>query len=777
MQLEFIHAGFRARSKPILVIGWRGMTSIEVWAEPEILAMAGAELEVGLTVHPFDEQSQPKDLDVAIVRGASRARELAIRWPDVCVVAVVSSDELSAVDEAVDDFVCAPLNPGELALRITRVVARSERDLRGRLLARAVEFAGDIMEISNPRAVIQYVNPAFTRVLGYTAQQIIGKTPAQLQRSDAHSPEFFKNIDATLSAGKVWSGLLISRDATGNLVHLDSTIAPVSNSRGIVTHHVAVKRDVTERVHRERALEETNKALRKARDAALRANQTKSEFLANMSHELRTPLNAVIGYSELLMEDVEDSPALLSDLKKIHGAGTHLLSLINDVLDMSKIESGKMELDITDVELPTFLESIRATITPLAAKQNNALLLDIQHAPSNARTDTQKLRQVLLNLMSNACKFTTDGKVTLTVTEEPQGWLRLRVQDTGIGLTEEQRSKIFRPFVQADTSTTRKYGGTGLGLAISLRFCEMLGGRIELSSEVGVGSTFEVNLPLNYRPQSFRPKSLTPDGTEALVLVIDDDQLTFDVLNRNLTEKGCRVEWAATGEAGLAAAKRLSPHIIVLDVIMPGMDGWSVLTGLKESPETQDIPVVMLTMLEQAELGVAMGAVDYLVKPVRAGRLVSAIGRWLDTTRAEHRVLVVEDDVALREIAERSLSGAGYGVHTAANGLEALQALEEIVPDLIVLDLMMPEMDGFQFLHELRQRPQFDAVPVVVTTAKELTNDEQTLLQASAQRVIQKMAHSRTELLVQVERQIGLILSAERQPSSRRSLTAPNSVG
>jgi CheY-like chemotaxis protein len=258
-----------------------------------------------------------------------------------------------------------------------------------------------------------------------------------------------------------------------------------------------------------------------------------------------------------------------------------------------------------------------------------------------------------------------------------------------------------------------------------------------------------------------------------LVLVIDDDQLTFDVLNRNLTDKGCRVEWAATGEAGLEAAKRLSPHVIVLDVIMPGMDGWSVLTSLKESPETQDIPVVMLTLLEQAELGVAMGAVDYLVKPVRAARLVSAIGRWLDTNRAELRVLVVEDDEALREIAERSLTGAGYGVQTACNGLQALEVMQSEVPDLIVLDLMMPEMDGFQFLHELRQRPQFDEIPVDVTTAKELTAQEQTLLQASAQRVIQKMAHSRSELLVQVERLIGQILATDRLPNQRRSIAAP----
>jgi hypothetical protein len=745
-----------------------------VWVDTAIFQRISEALGDAFNTQPLEPSSRIDDGDIVVLQGKDAARDMAVSQAGLCVMAIVKPEQASEVDPIVGDFICEPWTATELAGRLRQLTHRTQTAVHAELLSRAVEYAGDIIEIGTSGAVLQYVNPSYTRILGFTREQVIGKTPAQLVRSDAHSPEYFRNIDQTLKAGKVWSGLLISRNVAGQLVHLESTISPVSNSRGTVTHHVAVKRDVTERIQREKALEETNAALRKARDAAVLANKTKSEFLANMSHELRTPLNAVIGYSELLIEDAEDvepkNTSLINDLQKIHGAGSHLLSLINDVLDMSKIESGRMELDLQDLELEPLLNSIKTTVEPIALRDQNYIVVETKDLPATMRTDPQKLKQILMNLMSNACKFTKGGLVHLGAYGEPGGWVRLQVRDEGIGMTPEQRNKIFKPFVQADSSTTRRYGGTGLGLAISLRFCEILGGRIEVESEPGKGSTFEVWLPMTARPPSI-PPGLAPAPGEATVLVIDDDQLTYDTLNRALSERGFQVEWAATGADGVNAAKRHQPHVIVLDVVMPGMDGWEVLTSLKADPETESIPVIMVTLLEESNVGVSLGAVDYLVKPIKAPRLLAAIQKWLGRPRDQVNILVVEDDAALREIAERTLGGTGYKVATAENGAQALQAIASLPPDLIVLDLMMPEMDGFEFLQLLRQKPEFRHTPVIVATAKELTEQEHALLQRSTQRVIQKSAHSRTELLYRVEKQVCAILRSPR-PS-----TAPPAHG
>jgi DNA-binding response OmpR family regulator/nitrogen-specific signal transduction histidine kinase len=535
----------------------------------------------------------------------------------------------------------------------------------------------------------------------------------------------------------------------------------VADESGQVTHHVAVKRDVTERVQREQALEETNRALRQARDAALQASRAKSEFLANMSHELRTPLNAIIGYSELLMEDAEAAKQeeLLSDLKKIHTSGTHLLGLINDVLDMSKIESGKMDLDIQEFDLRELIAQIKDTVEPLAQRQSNQLELLVEQAPERVIYDAQKLRQVLINLMSNACKFTSNGRVQLEVTVDGLGWLEISVSDTGIGMTEEQRARLFRPFMQADSSTTKRYGGTGLGLAISQRFCEMMGGRIEVTSRPGVGSCFTVRLPERARRVTKRSDA-SVESAAPLVLVIDDDQSTYATLSATLSERGFRVEWARTGDAGMDAARQQRPQVIVLNINMPAKEGWSVLALLKEDADTSSIPVVMVTSLEEPELGMALGAADYLVKPIHPTHLVRTVRRWLTPTNENFAVLVVDDDPAMREIVERTLRSAGYQVATASNGQEGLQLLEARNPGLIVLDLMMPEMDGFEFLRRLKENPRHGHLPVVVATAKELTEAEHKLLEESATRVIQKVAHSRTELMHIVERQVNTLLKA-----------------
>ena len=676
------------------------------------------------------------------------------------------AEDTGALPEGIADFANANPGPQEIARRVALAIRRRSRRAHERLLATAVEAAGDIIEIARPNAVLEYVNPAYTRTLGFTLFEAVGKTPKELVRSDVHTKEFFLEIDRTLAAGRAWSGVIVSRAKDGRLVYLEGTVAPVFDDDGRITHHVGVKRDITARMHTEQELREANAALQKARDAALGASRAKSQFLANMSHELRTPLNAIIGYSEMLAEEVTDlgESAFVPDLHKIKTAGQHLLSLIDDVLDISKIEAGKMELYLETFDVREMVDAVVSTMEPLISDRGNRFAVVADAGLGMMRADLTKVRQTLLNLLGNANKFTERGVVTLRIaaeSHEGRDFVVFEVQDSGIGMTGAQRARLFQPFTQADASTTRRFGGTGLGLAISHRFCEMMGGAIEVHSALGKGSQFTARLPREVRPPGAEDRrgSIIPDDASHTVLVIDDDPTIHDVLMRTLAKRGFRVECVSTGVDGIEQARTLAPDVIVLDVMMPGMDGWSVLTALKDDERTANIPVVMLTIVDQTDVGFALGAVDYLVKPIEAKQLVRVLGRF--TRGGSASVLVVEDDPATREIFRRTLESAGHRVVEAANGQEALDVLGEPPPDLVVLDLMMPEMDGFTFLDRLRARPGCDAVPVVVVTAKALAPEEHERLQGAAQRIVAKGLYGRRELLDQVQQRVTELLRPE----------------
>lgn len=500
--------------------------------------------------------------------------------------------------------------------------------------------------------------------------------------------------------------------------------------------------------------------LAEARDAALEATRLKSEFLANMSHELRTPLNAIIGYSEILAEEAEDGgrEADLADLRKIRSAGKHLLALINDVLDLSKIEAGKMEVHLETFAVEPMLRDVVSTIEPLIAKNDNRLELDMAGDPGLIRADLTKLRQSLFNLLSNASKFTSRGLVRLSARREHRAdgdWLNFAVADTGIGISPEQMSKLFQAFSQADASTSKKYGGTGLGLVLSRRFCQMMGGDIMVESTAGKGSCFTITLPSDGRPRALlTPASDRSAGTGSVapspqgptVLVIDDDAMARDLMQRHLGRQGLSVVQAASGPEGLQLAKTLKPAAITLDVLMPEMDGWAVLTALKADPELSVIPVIMATFLDEEPMGFALGATDYLTKPVNREQLVSLLNRYAPARQAGP-ILVVEDHDDLRELMRRTLQQAGWSVEEAANGREALARLETSVPRLIVLDLMMPEMDGFSFIEAIRQKPSWQSIPVIVVTAKDLTAEDRQRLNGYVQYIIRKGSRVRDELL------------------------------
>lgn len=490
-----------------------------------------------------------------------------------------------------------------------------------------------------------------------------------------------------------------------------------------------------------------------ARDAAESANRTKSTFLANMSHELRTPMNAIIGYSEMLIEEAEDLDLkeLTPDLTKIRAAGKHLLSLINDVLDLSKIEAGKMSLFIEEFSVADMVQDVVSTIQPLMEKNANTLEVEYPADCGTMRGDLTKIRQTLFNLLSNASKFTERGKVNLTIErlQKPIGErITFCVTDTGIGMSKEQLGKLFQAFTQADASTTRKYGGTGLGLVISRKFCQMMGGDIAVSSEPGKGTKFLVDLPAvvpEQTPEQASVRVITSPGEKKLILVIDDDQDAADILKRNLIKSGYDVLVATSGAEGLEIARTKHPAAITLDVMMPGMDGWSVLTALKSDTSVSHIPVIMVTMLQDRQFGFALGAAEFLTKPVNHDKLREVLAKYCGQPASY--ALVVEDDPGNRQLLCRMLEKENVRYIEAANGSEALERVAEEPPGIILLDLMMPVMDGFEFLNLLRRQPGHEHIPVVVITAKDLNTEDRERLTGSVSQVIQKGAVDRDKLL------------------------------
>lgn len=578
-----------------------------------------------------------------------------------------------------------------------------------------------------------------------------------------------------------------SKDEVGQLAHTFNEMA--ESLRGnIQAKEVLV--DEVQDLNRnlESRIEQRTSELVQRSEALELANKHKSEFLANMSHELRTPLNAIIGYSEMLEEEADDAGVseFVPDLRKINSSGKHLLSLINDVLDLSKIEAGRMEFYLESFAVPAMIEEVSVTVQTLAKKRDNEFVVECDADFGTMTADVTRVRQCLFNLLSNACKFTEKGRVTLRVSRfslEDQSRVRFDVIDSGIGMTHEQLSGVFEAFRQADASTTRKYGGTGLGLTISQEFCQAMGGKISVVSEEGRGSTFTIDLPAdvtnafaNENADDNAPTAVTSEGAvvaavhdatsgddsdgsdgpaeviekdNKLILVIDDDPTARQLMVRYLEKDGFHVETSSSGEEGIAAARRLKPAVITLDVMMPGMDGWAVLKALKADPELTDIPTIMVTIVSDRSIGYSLGASDFITKPVDRERLITVLRKYR-CADPPCPVLIVEDDDDTRELLRRTLESEQWTVTEAANGREGLARVKENLPELIVLDLMMPQMDGFEFLEQLRENELAQSVPVIVVTAKDLTNEDRDRLKGHVEKVLQKGNYSREELLDEV---------------------------
>jgi PAS domain S-box-containing protein len=624
-----------------------------------------------------------------------------------------------------------------------------------------VEHAIEGIFQTTPDGRYLLANPALAQIYGYASvEELKGgvkEIARQLYVDPARREEFIRLMN---QRDAVWGFESPIYRKDGSVIWISENVRVIRGEDHSVRYYEGTVEDITER---KRVEEE----LRRAKTAAEEASRSKSQFLANMSHELRTPLNAIIGYSELMREEAEDldQQSFVRDLKKVESAGKHLLELINGVLDIAKIEAGKMESHAETFDVASMLNDVASTIAPVVEKNGNRFEIVADPALGSMHTDITKVRQSLFNLLGNAGKFTHKGIVRLEanrVSQNGSDSILFRISDSGVGMTSEQSAKIFEAFTQADASTTRKFGGTGLGLAITREFSRMVGGDITVASELGKGSTFSMRVPVRLpgsaaaepAEERFRDEPHAElSGDRPLVLLIDDDLTVHDLVRRFLHKEGFRTVCALSGPEGLELAKTLQPSVIVLDVMMPTMDGWSVLTRVKGDPVLSNIPVVMLTMVDNKEMGFSLGVDDYMLKPIERGSFVSTLRKY-GSSHASASVLVVEDDSATRELLRTSLEKDGISVVEACNGAEGIRKLANIRPALILLDLMMPEMDGFQFTREVRSRPELREIPIIVMTAKDIASEDRALLDGHVSRILQKGACGREELLAEISSRI-----------------------
>jgi PAS domain S-box-containing protein len=613
---------------------------------------------------------------------------------------------------------------------------------------RAIDNAAPVglIIVSERDQTLLHLNPSFCEIVGKDAVALIGKPVAAIL-DDAEKGRELADIIAT-GSGERQEFHFVRPDGVEACAMVSRVGLEYRGEKAVIASFV----DIHDRVRVEHEL-------RAAKEAAESANRVKSSFLANMSHELRTPLNAIIGYSEILAEDAadRDDKASLADLEKIKAAGKHLLGLINDILDLSKIEAGRMDVYFEHVFLTRLVDEVRTIVAPMMAANGNTLAIDCPADIGSLQTDLTKLKQSIINLLSNAAKFTKNGTVKLRLARQQRDgdvWIKFEVSDSGIGMNDEQIGRLFQAFTQADASTTRNFGGTGLGLTITRHFCAMLGGSIDVKSTSGQGSTFTIWLPdrAMQAPAAGDAASLpAPPAAERTsgvtdILIVDDDPAVHDVLAATLDKDDYRLRHARDGVEALNIMRANPPDIVTLDVMMPKMDGWSVLGVMKSEPQLAHIPVIMLTIVDNKNLGFSLGAAEYMTKPIDRNRLIALVQKFA-ASRKDGVVLIVDDDADVRAMVTATVEDAGMQAAAAAGGQAALDWLAaNPKPALVLLDLIMPKMDGFAFLEHVRQHPELADLPVVILTAKELTDNERGFLAERTLLVLSKGAQPISKL-------------------------------
>lgn len=676
-------------------------------------------------------------------------------------------------------------------IRAKQELAGSEKRFRA-----LIENSSDLITIVNS-SIVSYRSPSIRNILGYEPEETVGANAIDL----IHPDDRPRILDITTrSPGEIpEKGSIEYR-----FLHKEGTWRTVEGKYTDLRHDPEIRgivfnsRDITDRkmdeiqirglaadLARERdkleervrvrtaELEQKNEELIAAKEAAELAMKQKDEFLDNVAHDLRTPLTVVIGFSEDLLEQAQEDGLTdyATDLKRVANRSHDLLELVNDLLSMSKARNDKgIHLDLEEFDVAAVIQDRLEGIGAIASKQRNHVRFEASEGLGTMVADKVKVWRILMNLLSNACKFTRHGSIVISASRTNLGGadqIVFRVTDTGLGMSPAQLARLFKRFSQVQGTTAERQGGVGLGLSICRLYCDAMGGRIEVESTEGSGSTFIVTLPAvvgsaaddNSAPPTsskapvFHQESASatrsapsPAAPENLVLIIDDDPSVCELMRRNLGQEGFQIRTATSGTEGIELARHLQPSAIILDVLMPGDDGWAVLSTLKADPETANIPIIMASILDERERGFSMGADEYLVKPLPRGQLVKILHKHTDS-KPTGNLLVVEDDVDVRERLCRSLREQGWTVTESGDGADALSRIREQRPDLMILDLMLPKVNGFDVLEELQKDSDLQRIPVIVVTGASLEREEEARLQQGAERVLQKGSFDQSKLL------------------------------
>ena len=629
---------------------------------------------------------------------------------------------------------------GQLVTAAIRDITDRKRadEARARLAA-IVEFSDDAIIGKSLNGTVLSWNKGAERVFGYLASEIVGQPVTRIIPTDRLDEE--REILERLKRGEhIAHYETVRQHKTGRSIHVAMTVSPIKDTSGAIIGASKIVRDITEKKALEEQLHRKKEELEEQYQRVQEANRLKSEFLANMSHELRTPLNSIIGFTQLI-HDGKAGPTSADQheyLGDILTSSRHLLQLINDVLDLAKVESGKMEFHHEPVELTTIFTEVRDILRSLSGAKRIPIEIAVTPDVAQVTADSSKLKQVLYNYLSNALKFTPEeGRVTLRAVPEGSDSFRIEVEDTGIGIRDEDRGRLFVEFQQLDASTAKKYQGTGLGLALTKRIVEAQAGRVGVTSRVGAGSTFYAVLPrrFNNRRLDSDPDAVVAGGGP-LVLSIEDDADDRKWLSSTLARAGYRVDVAATGTEALTKSRRHRYDAIILDPLLPDISGHELLLAIRATSHNRSTPVIVVTVLRDKAVAIGSQVQDILHKPLERRQLLRSLRDAGLTPDGSHTVLVVDDDPLSLNLADRALRLFGYRPVCASNAAQGLRAVTEVRPSAILLDLLMPDIDGWEFLRRLRSLPDGRRIPVIVWTVKDLSRRERTELMAAGQAVV-----------------------------------------
>ena len=617
-----------------------------------------------------------------------------------------------------------------------------------------IEAAPQVIWVADADGQVALLNKAWHEFSGRTDEESLGTRWAEALHPE-DLPDVLAKWERAYTRGETYSGECRFQAKDGSYETFIFIGTPVRDDSGKIINWVGINTNIADRVQAEIALQE-------AKDSAEYANRAKSEFLATMSHELRTPLNAVIGFSEILRDEIlgdinDEQKELVLD---IHTSGNHLLAMINDILDLSKIEAGKMDLQLEQFSVQEAVTEVNTIINALANQKQIQLTLELNQDVW-IEADKIKFKQILYNLLSNAVKFTDEGGKVTTKFEVSSSALLGSVTDTGVGISPQDRAKLFQPFTQLDASSTRAHSGTGLGLALTNRLIQLHGGKIWVDSEISEGSTFSFTFPLHQQEQQVEvatsdasdSETTAASGGDLTILVAEDNEQASQLLGIYLTEAGYQVEYAADGEEAIAKADEIQPFAITLDILLPKKDGWQVLREMKTKPNLQSIPVIIISVTEERQLAFGLGAVDHLVKPIDKETLLASLQSLkLPSRDGAPRILVVDDDPQTVRLLSTVLTNDGYEVLKVYGGSEAIETAISQSPDLIILDMMMPQVDGFQVVRHLTGDPRTCDIPIIICTALDLTDEDRDRLNGQIKSVIQKTGNVKEELLATIKR-------------------------